>query len=617
MLVTVLGLGGLSPPAVAGQCHLSQIAAFPITMSDLRPLMTAKINAVDVRFMLDSGAFYSMLSSASAAELKLRTRPAPFGFFVTGGGGTADVEIATVAVFTLAGVPLHNVEFLVGGSAFGADNVGVLGQNVLHLADVEYDLGQGVVRLIKPKGCPGSLAYWANSTATPFSVMKIDETSARQPHTLATAFINGKEIRVMFDSGAGLSVLSLRAAARAGITPDSPGVVAAGQSYGIGKRTLSTYIAPFSSFKIGDEEIRNTRLRIAELNLPQADMLLGADFFLSHRIYVANGQSKLYFSYNGGPVFNLGARSGAAAATAAAAPEAAAPETAAPEKAAPERATSEASAEAAGASAKSAVAAGGDADEFSRRGGAAASRRDFATALADLTRACELAPDNAGYFYQRGMIHWRLKQRDAAMADFDHALELKPDLVEALVARAELSVLDGHRTLAGRDLDAANAAASPQSDVRLSMARIYAAAELPEPAVVQLDLWIAAHGDDARLPDALNSRCRIRALGGRDLPLAQQDCDAALKRANKATAFYARVADSRGLVRLRLGEYDASIADFNAALKIDPKNAGSLYGRGIDKLRKQDLSGGQADIAQATALWPKVAEAFGRHGIGP
>jgi len=142
MLVTSIGLAALaSRPAAAGDCRLNQLAAFPITMTDLRPLMTAKINDTDVRVILDSGAFYSMLSSASAAELKLRTHPAPFGFYVTGvGGGTADAAVATVAVFTLAGVPLHNVEFLVGGSVVGSDNVGVLGQNVLHIADVEYEL---------------------------------------------------------------------------------------------------------------------------------------------------------------------------------------------------------------------------------------------------------------------------------------------------------------------------------------------------------------------------------------------------------------------------------------------------------------------------------------------
>ena len=38
-------------------------------------------------------------------------------------------------------------------------------------------------------------------------------------------------------------------------------------------------------------------------------MLLGAEFFLSHRVSVACGRNKLYFTYNGGPIFNRGAGS--------------------------------------------------------------------------------------------------------------------------------------------------------------------------------------------------------------------------------------------------------------------------------------------------------------------
>ena len=67
-----------------------------------------------------------------------------------------------------------------------------------------------------------------------------------------------------------------------------------------------TWIAPFASFKIGDEEIRNTRLRIGDI-ATDIDMLIGADFFLSHHLYVASSQHKLYFTYNGGPVFDLSA----------------------------------------------------------------------------------------------------------------------------------------------------------------------------------------------------------------------------------------------------------------------------------------------------------------------
>jgi tetratricopeptide (TPR) repeat protein len=115
----------------------------------------------------------------------------------------------------------------------------------------------------------------------------------------------------------------------------------------------------------------------------------------------------------------------------------------------------------------------------------------------------------------------------------------------------------------------------------------------------------------------LNARCRIRALEGAELPLAVKDCNAALGRTDKSNPFYAKIADSRGLVFLRMGEYDKSIADYNASLKIDAKNAWSLYGRGIAKLRKQETSAGEADIAQATAIWPRVGEEFKHRGIVP
>src|SRR6202007_2951184 len=75
---------------------------------------------------------------------------------------------------------------------------------------------------------------------------------------------------------------------------------------GIGRDTTKEYLATFANFKIGDgEEIKNARLRIADLGEDSADMLVGADFFVSHRIFVANKEHRLYLSYNGGPVFNL------------------------------------------------------------------------------------------------------------------------------------------------------------------------------------------------------------------------------------------------------------------------------------------------------------------------
>jgi hypothetical protein len=70
-------------------------------------------------------------------------------------------------------------------------------------------------------------------------------------------------------------------------------------------------------------------------------------------------------------------------------------------------------------------------------------------------------------------------------------------------------------------------------------------------------------------------------------------------------------------VQLRLGAYDKSMSDYDASLKIGPKDAWAWYGRGIDKIRKQKTADGEADISQAMALWPKIADEFTRRGIAP
>jgi tetratricopeptide (TPR) repeat protein len=194
---------------------------------------------------------------------------------------------------------------------------------------------------------------------------------------------------------------------------------------------------------------------------------------------------------------------------------------------------------------------------------------------------------------------------------------LKPDHLLALISRGELLLQAGNRELARTDLDAADAAAAKQANERYRLAHDYERADVLERSVTEFDLWIDSHADDARLPDALNGRCWARALLGVDLALALKDCDAALKRAAKGSPLYKAVSDSRGLVLLRMGEYDKSIADYDVSLKINPKNAWSLYGRGIDKLRKHAVSEGEVDIAQATAISPQVADEFKRRGIAP
>jgi tetratricopeptide (TPR) repeat protein len=75
--------------------------------------------------------------------------------------------------------------------------------------------------------------------------------------------------------------------------------------------------------------------------------------------------------------------------------------------------------------------------------------------------------------------------------------------------------------------------------------------------------------------------------------------------------------DSRGVVHLERGELDAAIADYDAALRVQPKRAIALYGRGVAKLRKGAKADGDADIQAATALNAKIASQAKAIGLTP
>ncbi len=69
-LFAALLAGAAALPASAEtKCSVGQMLELPITMSGLRPTAPARINGREVRFLVDSGAFYSSISPGSAAEL--------------------------------------------------------------------------------------------------------------------------------------------------------------------------------------------------------------------------------------------------------------------------------------------------------------------------------------------------------------------------------------------------------------------------------------------------------------------------------------------------------------------------------------------------------------------
>jgi predicted aspartyl protease len=304
------------------RCHILRSPPIPVAMIEREPIISAKINGADARFMVDTGSSVQVLFPSAAAEFKLHAKLQP-GLYTLGVGGYDNPATATVKSFTFGSMEVPNVQFLVSSNDLSDTGIaGILGQNLFQLWDEEFDFANGVMRLVEPQHCGGKiLAYWAENQTV--SVVDLQATTKADTELIGGAAVNGHAIRVLFDTGSDTSGLSLEAARRIGITPDSPGVVVAGFARGLTQQApVRIWIAPIAEFAIGSEKILHTRISIgnihSRLDDPEEhyDMLLGADFFRAHHVYVANSQSKLYFTYSGGPVFNLNSSNKAPAASA-------------------------------------------------------------------------------------------------------------------------------------------------------------------------------------------------------------------------------------------------------------------------------------------------------------
>jgi tetratricopeptide (TPR) repeat protein len=570
----------LLPSTVQAACQLSKILDIPVTMLGRRPIVIAQINGRDARFILDSGAFFSTIAKANALEYGLPIREIAPGVTVRlkGVGGETSLSETTAKDFSIAGRTIPNVNFGVGGSDTGF--AGLLGQNILGFADVEYDLSHGAVRLMKGQGCKyGNMAYWAGTK--PFTIVEIEPMGPGQRHTIGTITINGARIKAVFDTGATGSMLTMPAAKRIGITPDSPGVVSSGFSFGLGQNRVRAWRTRLDSINIGGEAINKPWIQFADQRLDDADMLIGIDFFLTHRIYVDNQNHKMFVTYEGGPLFGLD-------------PKGAVDSTGAPLDLTD---TSNAPSDAAG---------------YSRRGAIAATNRNFAEAIADFDKAVAMAPGDAHFVFQRAMARLANHQPLLGAADLDKAIALAPGDAEPRMARAMLRLGAHDPDGALSDLKVADQILAPSSDARLRLAGLYDGTGNYAPALASLDQWLKSHPEDHSRATAYNGRCWARALLNSDLDKALDDCNAALRLRPGEPAYL----DSRGLVWFRRGDLGKALADYDAAVAAQPRNAWSLYVRSIVERRAGKTAQADTDRAAALAINPQVGERVKRFRIG-
>ena len=209
------------------------------------------------------------------------------------------------------------------------------------------------------------------------------------------------------------------------------------------------------------------------------------------------------------------------------------------------------------------------------RGSQRAGLGEHARAVADFGRAIRIDPENALAYFERGAIHHNRGAYESAVASYNAALAIQPDFEMALQRRAQ----------------ALEYVADPWRG-----------------EIAWLDEALARDPNNIEL---LNNRCWTRAVNGQDLDLALADCNAAVS----IDARYGAVLDSRGLVHLKRGDFQAAFADYEAALALEPNNGHYLYGRGLANQGLGNKDQAAADMASAESAEPGIGAQYATYNL--
>ena len=303
-------------PAFASEeprkCHYQLAASMPLGSVQGLLSVEGQINDSPVTFAIDTGASHTILMLQSIKKLGIAyghvDQSAP------GIGGDAKEYFAHVAKLAIGNLKGSHMDIAVLGEISSAPKFdGLMGTDLLYEYDVELSPIEKKMRLFRPDNCKATyLGYW-DTSAYKVDLQKMTRLDARESITVS---INGHAFKALLDSGASRTLITVEAAAKAGVDLSGPNVARGQAIGGAGSQRVETWEAVFNDISIGGETIKGAKLMIADIwkaqrfetndrvdHDSQADVVLGMDFFRSHRVLISQLQRRMYFSYAGGEAF--------------------------------------------------------------------------------------------------------------------------------------------------------------------------------------------------------------------------------------------------------------------------------------------------------------------------
>jgi len=224
-------------------------------------------------------------------------------------------------------------------------------------------------------------------------------------------------------------------------------------------------------------------------------------------------------------------------------------------------------------------------------------------AIADLSEVIRAEPGNGMAAYNRGTAFERSGQIDKAVEDYRAAVRLQPAFAPASAALGRL-LKDKDPNEAIAELSAA-IRLDPKSPALRSRAILYLALARFDDALQDFDRVIANDGSDSLA--FLDRGVAQEKLG--NLDGAIHDYGRSIELAPMAPTYV-----NRGNALVHLQQTDKALADFNAALALEPRNLAALMGRAQASYARKSMSESLVDYSRVIELDPKNVTAYFRRG---
>jgi predicted aspartyl protease len=274
-------------------CGTQALGIVTVQNQNRAPTISLLANGHPVNLLIDTGAERTILTAAAAERVGAQSPQVSFPRNLEGISkaiGTREVELTS---FSAEGVMMPGRRVLVASIALPQTAVpldGVLGADLLASFDLDLDLRRQRLVLYEKQSCAAAAPSWSG----PYMGMEVGRSPGNQ--IFFPVGLDGRRIVALLDSGAQRTGLSKTVAQALGV---SDAMLATDRTHtikGAGGEALEARIHRFSRLQIGTVLVRNPELAVVDAKFSDKEMILGADFLGSVRLWLSYGSRRMFLT---------------------------------------------------------------------------------------------------------------------------------------------------------------------------------------------------------------------------------------------------------------------------------------------------------------------------------